>query len=264
MVGAAGILAKQALAVESSWPLLLSFTALFGAAGVGMTRRSLVPQILSRGAAWIVLLPVLLVTGVAFADGRPPPLEIAGLGAATSAALLLARPMLHTREAREQFSPRVFRRWLLAGSTATAATACVTGAIALTSLTLHGPRWSSAALAALAASLFASAIAVVRMRSWGIFLGGLTSVILLMTGLFLGRAEAILLSLAAAPTLLMHLLPVLVARSSGHDDTSKVRVSDDLVTEPSATAHYRIAADDDHAGAPAIEAEAAKRAAVRA
>ena len=266
MLGAAGIIAKEAITFGYGWPLLLSFAAVVGAGGIGITRRSLVPQILSRGAAWILLLPAMFVTGFALADGQAPPLEVAGLGLATGAALLLARPMLHTREAREQFSPRVFRRWLLAGSTSTAATACVTGAIALTSLTLHGPRWSSVALAALAASLFASAIAVVRMRSWGIFLGGLTSLIVLVTGLVLGREAAVLLSLVAAPTLLMHLLPVLVARSHSGDDTSKVRVAEDLLTEPYATAHYRVASEDGRADDRAIEVDAAKseRAALRA
>ena len=93
MLGAAGIIAKEALTVEYAWPVLLSFAAVLGAAGIGMTRRSLVPQILSRGAAWIVLLPAMLATGFALADGQPPPLEVAGLGAATGAALLLARKL---------------------------------------------------------------------------------------------------------------------------------------------------------------------------
>ena len=102
------------------------------------------------------------------------------------------------------------------------------------------------------------------MRSWGIFLGGLTSVIVLVAGLFLGGEAAVLLSLAAAPALLMHLLPVLVARSSGHDDTSRVRVTDDLVTERYAPAHYRIASDDNHAEDPEIEADAGAAKSVRA
>ncbi len=268
MLGAAGIMVKEALPFNYSTPFLILLAAVLTASGAGLTRRSLPVQILSRGAAWIVLLPALLVTGFALADGQAPPLEVAGLAITTGAALLFARPMLHTREARAEFSPKVFRRWLLAGSTATAATGFVAGAIAITSFSAHGVMNAPAlGFAALAASLFASSVAVVRMRSWGIFLGALTSLVLLVTGVFVGRAEALLLALASAPTLLMHLLPVLVARWSRSADSSKVRVTSELADEPHSATRYRVAdADADARDDLGVETEPrmTERAALRA
>jgi hypothetical protein len=251
-----------------STPFLILLAGVLTASGIGITRRSLVPQIVSRGAAWILLLPALLVTAFSLADGQAPPIEIAGLGVATGAALLLARPMLHTREARAEFSPKVFRRWLLAGSTATAATGFVAGGIALASFAVNGLKAPALGFAALAASLLASAIAVVKMRSWGIFLGALTSVALLVAGVFVGREEAILLALAAAPTFLMHLLPILVARWSGGHASSKLRVTDELASDAYTPARYRVATDEPHADDVEIEASPqahqAERATLRA
>jgi len=250
MLGAAGIVVKEALPFHYGTPFLVLLAAALTASGVGLTRRSLVPQIVSRGAAWIMLLPAMLVTAFFLADGQTPPVEVAALGITTGAALLLARPMLHTREAREQFAPKAFRRWFLGGSTAIAATGFVAGGVALTSFALDGPTAPAVAFAALAASLFASAIGVVRMRSWGIFLGAVTSAALLVSALFVDKEEAILLSLAAAPTLLMHLLPVLAARWRSGNDTSSVHVHvpRSLATEPFAAARSRVATEDDDAG----------------
>lgn len=244
MLGAAAIIVKEALPFNYSTPFLVLLAAALGASGVGLTRRSLVTQVVSRGAAWIMLLPATLVTAFSLADGQAPPVEVAALGITTGAALLLARPMLHTREALEQFAPKVFRRWLLAGSTATAATGFVAGGCALTSFAVDGPSGPALGFAALAAALFASAIAVVRMRSWGIFLGALTSAALLVSGLFVNKEAAILMSLAAMPALLLHLLPVLVARATSGDDTSRVRVNGELNGEPMAPVRFRVAEEE--------------------
>ncbi len=101
------------------------------------------------------------------------------------------------------------------------------------------------------------------MRAWGIFLGALTSVVLLVTSLFLSRVEATALALFAAPTLLMHLLPVLVARWTNSEAAeSKVRVSDEAMVDPAyVTAHHRIALEDldDVAMDPAPKTRAAIR-----
>lgn len=262
MLGAAAVVAREGLSHHGwDWQLLLVFAAVLGIGGVGITRRSLVPQVLSRAAAWIVLLPAMIVSFFFLLDGRAPPIEIAALGASTGAALLLARPMLHTSEARAEFAPKAFRRWLLSGSTATAATGFVAGGVALA--TLRDSVLAGGAFAALAASLFASSLAVVRMRSWGIFLGALTSAVLMLTGMFLGRDAAVILSLAAAPALLMHLLPVLVARWSADREPPKLRVTDELGVEPYATAHYRVATDD-LADVGLDEPAKAERAAMRA
>ena len=242
MAGGGGMIALEAVRGFGIHWMFVAFAVLLAAAGVGMTRRSLAPQVLSRGAAWIVFLPTLLVTVFTVIGGRTPDAAVAGLAVATGAALLLARPMLHTKEAKEAFAPRVFRRWLLAGSTATASTAFVAGGIALGVSDSHPA--TAVGFAAVAASLLASSVAVVRMRAWGIFLGVLTSLGLLVTGAIMGRDEAFLLGLGAAPALLLHLLPVLIARhASARDEAgSKLRVAD--VAEPAfAPARLRVASD---------------------
>ncbi len=240
MLGAAAIVAQIGVAHFSfDWPLFVSFAAVLGLGGIGIAQRSLVPQVLSRAAAWIVLFPAMILSLVHLLEGRAPSIEIAGLAATTGAALLLARPMLHTRDAREQFGPKAFRHSLLAGSTATAAMGFIAGGIGLA--TLGEVPLTGAALGVLAASLFASSLAVVRMRSWGIFLGGLTSAVLVAIGAILGPGALFVLSLAAAPALLLHVLPVLVARWRDEPAAPKLRVMDDLAAEPVATAHYRIA-----------------------
>jgi len=101
------------------------------------------------------------------------------------------------------------------------------------------------------------------MRAWGIFLGALTSAVLVVTGVVLGRDAAQALSLLAAPALLLHLLPVLVARWQPGTSTPKVRVTDDLAAEPYTTAHYRVVTEEsDDVVDEAVPAKAG-RAAVR-
>lgn len=239
MAGAASVVAHSALdRYTVEWDLL-AFAVIMGMAGIGMTRRSLVPQIVSRAAAWVVLGPSLLIVLLSLNRHMTMDLRrVAALAAGTVVALLCARPMLHTKEAREAFAPKAFRRWFLAGSTAMAAIGFVTGAIALDVFAYHG--FKAAAFAALTASLFASAIAVVRMRGWGILLGALTSVVLLVSAGFMHRAsESTALALAAAPSLLLHLLPVLVARMRS-TTTSQVRLGRDAAHAYAPT-RYRIA-----------------------
>lgn len=244
MLGTAGVIVRAAVSHYGIvWPLI-AVGATVALAGVGITRRSLVPQVLARGAAWLVLLPASVIVAAGLLGGRVPGADVTALAAATGAALLLSRPMLHTQEAKAAFAPKAFRRWLLAGSIATAASGLVAGAVA-TATTFEEPALALG-FGALAASLLASAIAVVRMRAWGIFLGALSSVILLVTSLFLSRVEATALAVLAAPTLLMHLLPVLVARwMNSTAAESKVRVSDEATLDAHyVPARHRIAADD--------------------
>ncbi len=131
MLGTAGVIVHGALGHYGIvWPLI-AVAAAVALAGVGITRRSLVPQVLARGAAWLVLLPTSLVVAVGVLGGRMPGADVTGLAAATGAALLLSRPMLHSKEAKAAFAPKVFRRWLLAGSVATAASGLVAGGVAI-------------------------------------------------------------------------------------------------------------------------------------
>lgn len=212
MAGAAGIVVREALnAYHVEW-MLLAFGALTAVAGFGITRASLVPQVLSRGLAWLILLPTLVVSVASAVSGHSFSFEFTAMAVGTATALLLSRPMLFTKEARAAFAPRMFRHWLLSGSMATSAAGVVAGGLALAA-TRHQPGLSLA-LAALAASFLASAIGVVRMRAWGILLGALTSMVLLVLGLF-NLEEFGLFALAASPALLLHTLPVLVARWMG-------------------------------------------------
>lgn len=127
----------------------------------------------------------------------------------TGGALFLARPMLHTAEARRSFAPKMFRRWFLAGCTATAAMGIFVGGMALDGL-LRGHLMPLSF--ALSLSLLASAVAVVRMRAWGILLGWATSVALLVAATSVDHATRLALVLTAAVPVLTLLLPVLVAR----------------------------------------------------
>jgi hypothetical protein len=246
MVGASGLIAKHAFP-GTEWDTLL-FAAMTAAAGVGMTRRSVLVQVFSRAVTWLVFLPCVIGSLFALTVGQHLPFDIIGLTAATGASLALSWPMLHTVDARKAFGPNAFRHWFLAGATTTAATGIVAGGIAFEAATkLAGNVGTFASFGALSLALLASAIGVVRMRGWGILLGALTSVVLLAIAPFLDSPGGFALMLAAAPSLLLQVLPVLVARVSSVASSS-VRV-DDTVSEAFAPtpayAGVRIATDSD-------------------
>jgi hypothetical protein len=204
---------------------LVGFAGVVGVAGVGLSRRSMVAQVLSRATAWVVLVPTALVTAVSTLGNHAPEPAALALAAGSAAALALARPMLHTEEARREFAPNAFRRWLLAGATASAATGIVS---AMAGLDMIGWRPATAlALATVGLALVASAIGVARMRAWGILLGGLTSFVALASALVLRDAAGFALSLAAIPGLLL-VLPVLLSKRdrAKANATSYVRVAD--------------------------------------
>jgi hypothetical protein len=216
---------------------LLAFAGVVGAAGFGLGRRSTASQVLSRGTAWTVLAPTALVTGFSMFSGHPD-WSAAALAAGSGGALLLARPMLHSAEARAQFAPSSFRRWLLAGATASSAAGVMTGILALDSLHWHPA--SAIALLGLSLSLLASAVGVVRMRAWGILLGALTSFVTLVAAAVLHDPAGLALMLASIPGFML-LLPVLVAKreraraeassftrvssQAGFDEAPRVRVA---------------------------------------
>ena len=187
---------------------LLAYAGGVAVAGLGLARQSMPVQVLSRAAAWTVLLPSVLVALFSFGSGHPE-LAAVALAATSGGALLLARPMLHTAEAHAQFAPSSFRRWLLAGATASAGSALVAGLLALDNLTWHPA--SAIPLLGLALAQVASAIGVVRMRAWGILLGGLTSVIAFITAAFMHDGAGLALALATIPGFML-ILPVLVAK----------------------------------------------------
>lgn len=214
LVGAAGALsAAGAITTMAIRPwgvskVGLASAAVVGLTALGVTRRSLVAQVLSRGALVLVLVPSLIEGVAALSHGHVVPTALV-LALSSGTALVATRPLLETRDAHAAFAPRAFRGWLLAGSIALAAAGLVASLLAFASFAVDT---ASLSLTALAVSYFASAIGVVRMRSWGVFLGGATSLVLLAMSLFLPWQSFVALWIAAMPALLCHTLPILIAR----------------------------------------------------
>lgn len=208
-LAAAGSLA--AVAAGTAWAglhenmfvsLRVGFLALAGVVGlasVGLLRRSVVSQVLARAVAWVVLLPMGMSAVESLTMGRAPELETLFFGGASAAALLLARPMLHADAARAEFGPVAYRRWFLAGAVAQATVGIVTAMAGAGGLLFDGAP-SAVAVLALAATLVASAVGVVRMRSWGVLLGLLTSIVTVGAAALAGDfAASVGLALAALP-----------------------------------------------------------------
>ncbi|HEX8791385.1 MAG TPA: hypothetical protein VF765_10585 [Polyangiaceae bacterium] len=190
---------------------LLAVAGMVGLASAGLLRRSVMSQVLARAVAWVVLLPMGMGALESLSSGRAPDLEVLFFGGASAAALLLARPMLHTPAARAQFGPVGFRRWFLAGAVASAAAGIVT-AFAGAEALFFGPTRAAAATLALASALLASAVGAVRMRSWGVLLGVLTSVVTLGAAALAGDVYLSLgLALAALPGLILG-APIVASR----------------------------------------------------
>lgn len=230
---------------DSHWGVewgLLAFAGAVGLAGVGLARRSMTAQVLSRGMAWTVLAPSVLVTVFSFSGGHPEWVA-AALTAGSGGALLLARPMLHTAEARKEFAPSSFRRWLLAGATAAAGAGIVSGVFGLDAVKWH--IGTAVPLLALALSLLGSAVGVVRMRAWGILLGALTSAVALVTALVLHNAAGLALMLAAIPGIML-ILPVLIAKRqrTKAEASSFTRVSAHATGFDHTHAHAHVTSDD--------------------
>jgi hypothetical protein len=171
-------------------------TALVAAGAVGLSRRGVVTQVLSRGVAWVVLTPMFFAFADALRWGRWPAAGEVFFAASSGAALLLARPALHTQAARAEFAPYAHRRLFLAGAVASATAGLVA---AMGAAGMH-----SFALGALAFALLASAVGVARMRAWGVLLGIVASVASLGAALIVRDAsEIVWLALAAAPGLML-------------------------------------------------------------
>jgi hypothetical protein len=217
---------------------LLACAGVVAAGGVGLARRSMAAQVLARGTAWTVLAPTALVTAITSLNGHFD-WTAAAFAVGSGGALLLARPMLDTAEARAEFAPSSFRKWLFAGATASVATGLVSGLFAL-----DGLRWHAGAaipVLALSLSLLASAIGVVRMRAWGVLLGALTSVLTLIAALVLHDATGLALALASLPGLML-VLPVLLAQRerARAGDRSFTRVSSSVGVEGAGSPPLRV------------------------
>ena len=190
---------------------LLVFAGAVGAGAIGLGLRSVRAQVLARGVAWTVLAPSLLGIVESFGRGHLPDATSAFFGATSAAALLLARPLLHTPEARAAFSPVGYRRLFLAGAVAAATAGTATLLFALEAL-LWGPSRPALALASLGAMLLTSAIGVARMRAWGVLLALVSSVAAVVGAIVSGNEVVGMgLALAAIPGALLA-SPLLAAR----------------------------------------------------
>lgn len=206
----------------------LAFAAGLAAASYGVTRKNIFGQILSRGLAWVLFAPCAIVGIMELLKARLNEPAVTMFGLASGLALLLARPMLNTDEARDAFAPTKFRRSFLAVCTAAVATGIVTGIVGWEML------WSSEvmsglALGALGTSMLASAFGVLRMRGWGIVLATLNAILSLVVGAFVGHSEGFVLAATALPSLLF-VMPIVYAKLD--------------VGESSATTHTRIADEE--------------------
>ena len=224
----------------------LAFGAGLAAASAGLTRKNVIAQIMSRGLAWVVFAPCAVVMAVELLKGRLMEPELTGFGIASGLALVLARPMLDTDEARAQFAPTKFRRAFLAACTAAMTTGLVTGMVAWEMLWHSSSLLGGIGLAALGTSMLASAFGVLRMRGWGIALATLNAIVSLVAGAFIGSAEGFAIAATALPGALF-LLPIALAKlgvgerssspsSSSASSSAHVRIAD----EPALPARVRV------------------------
>ncbi|HEY1692056.1 MAG TPA: hypothetical protein VGG39_07830 [Polyangiaceae bacterium] len=200
--------------LEARWDrAILVFAALLAAGAVGVGRRGVMSQVFGRGVAWLTLLPIAAGMAATVLRGGVPDGRAMALGAATSAALLLARPALHTPEAKAAFAPDRYRRIFLAGAVAAVVVGAVFALFAVVPI-VDGDmsRPPMVAVSAMALANLAAAVGVVRMRAWGVLLAMLASAASLGVGLVSGNAwEAFGLALAAIPGAVLG-APLLAAR----------------------------------------------------
>jgi hypothetical protein len=218
---------------------MASVTALVAAGAIGLSRRGVVTQVLSRGVAWVVLTPMFFAFADAIRGGRLPAAGEVFFAATSAGALVLARPALHTQAARAEFAPHAHRRLFLAGAVASATAGIVAG--------LGAAGMHSLALAALAVALLASAFGVARMRAWGVLLGIVASVASLGAALMVhDTTEIVWLALAAAPGLMLG-ATVVAARLRGAGPPSlpsaPLRVAAPHVEHVSVRARVAVAAE---------------------
>lgn len=231
----------------------MTWAAMLAAGGIGITAKNLTLQTFSRGMAWLMTVPSAIAVGIIVSGGHRFDWAVTALLASSVSALLLGRPQLHTKESHEQFHPHRFRKTLLAGSTATAATAFLTGGIGLELFRENGLLSGSAiGFSVLTVALLAVSAAVTRMRAWGILLGAATSAVLLVVAAAMRHEEGTAIAMLALPMMVLHLLPILLARWIPASSDNQVRVAAESTT-PSAT-RYRVASFEDEIDA-AIDAD---------
>jgi hypothetical protein len=208
---AGSVLAASALpafAERHLEPWAYVYVALLGVAAIGLSRRSIVAQVLSRGAAWLMFVPAVAYTVGASAAHT---MEWQGpfIALTSGVALLLARPALHTAEAKAAFAPSAYRKTFLAGAVAAASVGTSAALLALESI--HWRDSIGVPFAFFGAALLASAVGVARMRSWGVLLAMATFATTFFVSLFVGGPAAVAAAAAAVPSALL-VAPLIAAR----------------------------------------------------
>jgi hypothetical protein len=211
LLSSAGVLGIGVLPWYWKWERLDGVMA--GATGAlvwaafGLRSRGLPVQIAARAISWLVLVPALLLSFLrVVSDGQVPSWQATLLALGTTAALLLARPMLHTQAAHRSFAPIASRTWFLAGATTSAAVSVVAALAAVDSIA--GP-WFVASCCAVSGLYASAAIGVLRMRAWGVLLGGATAAGLLAVALSRSDTD---IAFYAIPGVLLT-MPLLIARA---------------------------------------------------
>jgi hypothetical protein len=220
------VLGAQDWSFGGKWLALGS--SVVGLASYGLTRRGIVAQVLSRGVAWVVLAPMLVGWVFALYAGHSPGFWAVFMTASPAAALLLARPALHTDEALHAFCPARHRRLFLAGAVACTTAGLLSALVALAT-GIDGVSGASVGLSALAMGLLGSGLGVARMRTWGVLLGAVTSAATVVAALLATDGwGALALTLAALPGLLLAVTVVVARRSvRSHAAADRVRFSTD-------------------------------------
>lgn len=213
-----GILSTRESDFVSLTLAMAALAGMTGAASLLLLRRGVIAQVLGRAMAWVILLPAGAGVLADLLGGHRPELGAVGFVASSATALLLARSTLHTREARREFDPVAYRRIFLAGATATLTGALAVGMYAVAAIA-WGPRGDGVGLTALAVAMLASALGVLRMRGWGVLLGGATAVgSLAAAALVHDEFAGVALALAALPGALLA-SPLILARLRPPDPT---------------------------------------------
>jgi hypothetical protein len=213
---AAGVLATIpawliATAPGIGWDFgLLTVATGLAATGLGLSRRSVLVQVFARGVSWLLFLTTALGTAAILLSSHRLEGRILALAMASGGALALAGSALSTRKARADFAPVAYRRWFLASCMMSVGAASVCGLALLDSLE-WGSHDATIPLAALALALAGSAFGVVRMRAWGVVLGGVTALAALGAAFFARSGDAFPVALAAVPGMMMT-LPVILSR----------------------------------------------------
>jgi hypothetical protein len=146
------------------------------AAAFGLSRPSVFAQVSSQAIAWLLFVPAIVAAAAALVVDHSFDSGIAGVALASGAALAFAFPSLSTKRAHAEFDPVAYRHSFLVGVMASVAASTITGLVGITSFMSEYPREHlTVGTLALSASFLVSAIGVLRMRAWGVLLGGVTA-----------------------------------------------------------------------------------------